>query len=324
MLKHYLVSAHGNQCVCKKTTTINLPLNVMVVMNCNNGEVHSDINYDTRIWQFATSEVLKRMNTNVCVLENFVEYKKLLGELDDIVVVADDYGKDVNYENKFCVYTSQCPNIEFDYGAEFITGAYELPVQASISKGSSSYDMASSVFDKYIDFPYGKYDEQDNYKWNTVDPEDEDGLDKYFDDKDVTIENSELKRIRNFLYPVYRETGVNIVINVPEGGYSGGLPKDLATMITDIKSHYGETFNDKFHVILVHACTCGGNFNFNRQPVSNYAEGVYKMFCDKFPRWMNKQLGGKFRVTKRGTYYEKSKVGIEKRKLVIIDKVSNG
>jgi hypothetical protein len=313
----------GNAGQCSSTLSLKLKLN-------DSASVHTDINYDARIWQFATSDVLESINTNACMHAKFQEYKKLLGELNDAIVISDENGKNVNYTNEFCVFTSQCPNIAFENGREFITGAYELPVKASISKNTQTFEMKSSIFHKYVNFPYGEYDVDINYNWNTADPKDEYGLDKYFADESVTIENSELKRVRNFLYPEHRESDVNVTIDVPLGGFKDEeLPKDLATMINDIKKHCGESFSDKFHVIFVHACTCGGALTVKRTPAATYAQDVYSTFCEKFPKWMNKelnnQLGGRFKVTKRGTYYigddkKKYKVGIEKKKLVILEK----
>jgi hypothetical protein len=164
-LSSYLIMSHGETCseVCatkkeQRTTTFNLPSNILVVANCYNSEITSDAQSRAKLWEFATNtglhDRLASPTDDVFALQHaFLEYARTIHNFNTMnqhVIQKSQSNNDEYdlgfYTNEFCVYTGRCPEILVRKESKTFTSVVaKMPVQVD----GISNDMIKSYIEKY-------------------------------------------------------------------------------------------------------------------------------------------------------------------------------
>jgi hypothetical protein len=221
MIYNYIVSSHGEQ-VCyniNQHQVINLPSNVVVIMNCTNSSVLSEPIIDSHFWQMTFNNIFAHLkNISVDQIDNTLNaYFKLLNERLNETRLAPT-------KNTYCFYLHECPNIQFTVERRnFKSGFYTLPVNTIID---------------HDEFKLNEYDfvtYRNNYSNN-------------FKDLTESVKDT-IDRVHRFLYP----RDAMHEFKVLSSGYSRDGTQmshdihDLNGAIKDINERVG---NNMFHVII--------------------------------------------------------------------------
>jgi hypothetical protein len=140
-IKTYLSVSHGCNFDGKKEL-VQLEKNVVVIMNCNPIEMWRAEHVEAEMWNFATQYKdvkLDDVKTLSTLLEN-------ISRSFNITYINQ---QGVQKTNQYCVYLDKVPNVFLVYSdATSLMGAYELPVQATMTK--TPVEFTSDDFKDYI------------------------------------------------------------------------------------------------------------------------------------------------------------------------------
>lgn len=153
VLRTFFLHAHGTTCqysAISPQATFNLPPNVVVILNCNMA-----VTWVNNIWwskgtnaifeSIKTNEQFQSLDTKVSYIKNIVEFFNT--SIDQ---------KQVNLQNNFCVFNSECPDVTLTFSDEnMMLGLFELPFKNTPTCSMENIKMKLSDFVNCIVSEYG-------------------------------------------------------------------------------------------------------------------------------------------------------------------------